>query len=129
MDDAGLSLESTLHAMGRRARAAADALRLASPEVRTAAIQGMAAAIRQDAAAILAANRADVEAARAAGLSAALVDRLALDAARIEGLATAVETIAGIPDPVGHEIARWTRPNGLDIARVRTPDRGDRHDL
>ena len=50
-----------------------------------------------------------------------MIDRLALDAKRLEGVAQAVELVADIPDPVGAEIARWTRPNGLDIARVRTP--------
>ena len=121
MDDGAFSLDRTLHAMGLRAREGAQALRLGSAETRTAAIRAMAAAVREDAAAILAANETDVSAARAAGLSPALIDRLALDGARIEALARALETIAAIPDPVGQEMARWRRPNGLDIARVRTP--------
>jgi glutamate-5-semialdehyde dehydrogenase len=81
----------------------------------------MATAVRAQAPEILAANARDVDAARAAGLAAPMVDRLLLDDARLEGVARALETIAAIPDPVGQEIARWTRPNGLDIARVRTP--------
>jgi glutamate-5-semialdehyde dehydrogenase len=121
MDDAGFSLEATLSAMGRRAREGADALRLAGPDQRTGAILGMAGAIREDATAILAANQGDVDKARAAGLSAAMVDRLALNPDRVDALAKALEAIAAIPDPVGQEMARWTRPNGLDIARVRTP--------
>lgn len=121
MDDAGVTLQAEMGAMGRAAREAAVALRLASAEQRTAAISAMAGAVRADAGAILAANAKDVAAARAAGLSEAMVDRLVLDEARLEGVAQALETVAAIPDPVGAETARWTRPNGLDIARVRTP--------
>ena len=121
MDDAGLGLRSTLLDMGRKARAGADALRLASAETRTAALTAMAARIRAHSAAIEAANAVDMQAAREAGLSAAMLDRLALNPARIEAIAAAVEAIAAIPDPIGRETARWTRPNGLDIARVAVP--------
>ncbi|THD78035.1 MAG: glutamate-5-semialdehyde dehydrogenase [Phenylobacterium sp.] len=121
MDDAGASLQAEMSAMGRAATAAAQALRLAEPAARTRAIAAMAAAVRAAAPEILAANARDVVAAQAAGLTAPMVDRLLLDAARLEGLAQALETVAAIPDPVGVEIGRWTRPNGLDIARVRTP--------
>jgi glutamate-5-semialdehyde dehydrogenase len=121
MDDAGLGLRSTMLDMGRKARAGADALRLVSAETRTAALIGMAAHIRARAALIEAANANDLDAARAAGLSAAMLDRLSLDAARIDAIAAAVEAIAASPDPVGAEGERWTRPNGLDIARVSTP--------
>jgi glutamate-5-semialdehyde dehydrogenase len=81
----------------------------------------MAAAVRDQADASLAANARDVAAARAAGLAPAMVDRLLLDEARLEGVAQALETVAAIPDPVGAETERWTRPNGLDIARVTVP--------
>ncbi|HTU10097.1 MAG TPA: glutamate-5-semialdehyde dehydrogenase [Allosphingosinicella sp.] len=101
--------------LGPKARAAAKALREASAETRTAAIRCMAAQIRARAGAILAANAGDVAAATR------LVDRLRLDPARLEGIAAGVDQIAGLPDPVGAEMARWRRPNGLDIARVRTP--------
>ena len=121
MDDAGQTLRGRMLAMGRAARDGARALRLASAEQRTAAITAMAAAIREGAGSILAANARDLTAARAAGVSGPMLDRLALDEARVEDLAEAIETVAAIPDPVGAEIARWTRPNGLDIARVRTP--------
>ena len=121
MDGAGQDLRATMTAMGAAARAGARALRLASSEQRTAAIAAMAAAIRADAAAILAANAQDLAKARANGLSGPMLDRLALDPARLEAMAAEVETVAAIPDPLGTEIARWTRPNGLDIARVRTP--------
>jgi len=107
--------------MGRRARAAADALRATTPEARTDALTSLAAGLRAAEAEILAANARDIDNARASGLSEALIDRLALTPARVEGMAVAVETIAAQPDPVGAEMARWTPSNGLDIARVRTP--------
>jgi len=121
MDDAGASLQAEMSAMGRAARAAARTLRLADAATRTRAIAAMARAVRAEAGAILAANARDVAAAETSGLAPAMVDRLLLDEARLEGVARALETIAEIPDPVGAEIARWGRPNGLDIARVRTP--------
>jgi len=121
MDDAGASLQAEMSAMGRAAKAAARALRLADAATRTRAIAAMARAVRAAAPAILAANARDVTAAKAAGTAPALVDRLLLDEGRLDAVAAALETIAAIPDPVGEEIARWTRPNGLDIARVRTP--------
>ncbi len=107
--------------MGRAARDGARALRLATADQRTAAIRAMADAVRASAADILAANAQDLGKARAAGISGPMLDRLMLDAARVEGLAQALTDVAAIPDPVGAEISRWTRPNGLDIARVRTP--------
>jgi glutamate-5-semialdehyde dehydrogenase len=121
MDDAALGLRSALLDMGRKARAGAEALRLASAATRTAALTGMAGRIRAHADAILAANAADMLAAREASLSAAMLDRLALTPARIAAISEAVEAIAAIPDPVGLEGERWTRPNGLDITRVSVP--------
>ncbi len=107
--------------MGSRARAAAEPLRLAGAEVRSAALKAIAAAIRERADDILAANLRDLDRARTAGLSEALQDRLALTPACIAFIAQAVDEVAAFPDPLGVETARWTRPNGLDIARVRTP--------
>jgi glutamate-5-semialdehyde dehydrogenase len=121
MDDAGQTLRGRMQAMGRAARDGARALRLATADQRTAAIRAMADAVRASAADILAANAQDLGKARAAGISGPMLDRLMLDAARVEGLAQALTDVAAIPDPVGAEISRWTRPNGLDIARVRTP--------
>ena len=107
--------------MGRRARAAAAALRATTPDARTEALMRLAKGLRAAEVEILAANARDITNARASGLSEALIDRLALTPARVEGMAVAVETIAVQPDPVGAEMARWTPANGLDIARVRTP--------
>jgi glutamate-5-semialdehyde dehydrogenase len=81
----------------------------------------MAKHLRASASKVLAANALDLAAGQAAGLSAALLDRLRLDESRLEGVAASLEVVAAIPDPLGVEIGRWTRPNGLDIARVRTP--------
>jgi glutamate-5-semialdehyde dehydrogenase len=121
MNDAGVSLQTTMLAMGEAARAGARALRLASAQQRTAALQAMATAIREDAAEILAANAGDLDQAKANGVPGPMLDRLMLDTARLEAVAVGVETVAAIPDPLGVATARWTRPNGLDIARVRTP--------
>ena len=70
---------------------------------------------------LLAANAKDMAAAQERGLRASLLDRLALDAVRVEAMAAGLEAVAGLEDPVGAELARWQRPNGLDIARVRVP--------
>jgi glutamate-5-semialdehyde dehydrogenase len=115
------ALELEMLAMGRNARAAARTLALAGAETRTRAIAGMARALRARSEQVLKANAADLEDARSAGMAAAMMDRLALDPARLEGVAAALEAIAAIADPVGVETARWTPANGLDIARVRTP--------
>src|SRR4051812_22421496 len=104
-----------MDAMGRKARAAARVLRSAPAETRSAAIRAVAGRIRAHAAEILEANRRDV------AQASRLVDRLRLDEGRLEAIAAAVEQIAALPDPLGEEMARWTRPNGLDFARVRTP--------
>lgn len=114
-------LETQMLAMGARARAAAKAAREASADTRTAALAAIAAAIRADAPAILAANAQDMAKGEADGLSAPMLDRLKLDPARIEAIAAGVDAIAAQADPLGEELARWTRPNGLDIARIRIP--------
>ena len=114
-------LDARMKAMGQRARAAADAVRMAPAEVRSAALTATAAAIRERADAILEANVRDIDRARTNGMAEAQIDRLALTPARIEAMAAAVDEVAAFPDPLDAETARWTRPNGLDFARVRTP--------
>src|SRR3981189_1134820 len=121
MDDAGASLPAQMSAMGRSGRAAAVTLRLADAATRTRAIAAMADAVRADAQTILDANARDVAEAKAAGMAPAMIDRLLLDEARVEAMAKGLETVAAIRDPLGAETDRWDRPNGLDIARVRTP--------
>jgi glutamate-5-semialdehyde dehydrogenase len=108
-------LQDEMRAMGQAARHAALALAVASAQQRSAGIRAMAARLREAESAILKANAADMAEAKDHQ------DRLLLDAARVEAIASSLEEIAEIPDPVGTEVARWVRPNGLDIARVRTP--------
>ncbi len=115
------SLESQMLQAGARARAAASALAQAPSDARTAALNGMARNLRAARDAILAANADDVARAKAIGRDAAFIDRLALSPERLEAIAAGVETIAALPDPVGATTDDWTRPNGLRIARVRTP--------
>ena len=100
-------LAETMLDMGRRARAASRKLGQMTPADRTRGLTAVAGAIRADAAKILAANEQDMEAAREKGLDAAMLDRLALDTARLEGIASSVEAVAGLPDPIGKELARW----------------------
>ena len=107
--------------MGAAARAALPALAAAPMAQKNVALLAAAAAMRAGAAEILAANERDLVAARAAGLSPAMLDRLALDAKRLEGLAQGLEQVAALPDPVGAIIGEWTRPNGLHFQRVRVP--------
>ncbi|MGB8366132.1 MAG: glutamate-5-semialdehyde dehydrogenase, partial [Rhizomicrobium sp.] len=124
----GLNIESPhatiaeeLLRMGKDARVAASLLRQTPRELKDAALRAAARALRTRATAVLAANEEDMRAARAHGLSGALLDRLLLDEKRIEAIAKGVEDVALLADPVGRSLARWTRPNGLDIERVVTP--------
>jgi glutamate-5-semialdehyde dehydrogenase len=115
------TLAAEMQAIGVAARGAARAMREASDAAKTKALRVAAAAIRANEAAILEANRGDIEAARANNMAAPMVDRLTLNVARIEAMARGIEVVADLPDPVGRELARWSRPNGLDIVRVATP--------
>ena len=114
-------LEALLDAMGRAAVEAARVLSLADTEQKDAALRSAAAALRRREAAILDANARDLESARDAGLGAAMLDRLALDPARLVSIAASVEQVAELPDPIGTVLSEWTRPNGLRIQRVRVP--------
>jgi len=107
--------------LGRAARQAAKALALAPTQQKNDALMAMAAKIRRSAADILSENLRDLETARAKELKGSFVDRLTLNEARLEAMAKGLEEIAALPDPVGQVISRWTRPNGLEISRVRVP--------
>jgi glutamate-5-semialdehyde dehydrogenase len=120
-EPSALDIAALMDRLGREAAAAASVLALASTATKNAALAEIAVSLRERAPELLAANAKDLEAARAKGLSGAMLDRLALDAARIESMARGVEDIAALADPIGATIAQWTRPNGLDIARVRVP--------
>ena len=107
--------------LGRRAREAASELALCPGSQRNQALQAAADSIRDSADAILDANQADMAAAEKRGLSAPLLDRLALNPERLESMATGLETVVELPDPVGRVLAEWDRPNGLHIQRVAVP--------
>jgi glutamate-5-semialdehyde dehydrogenase len=115
------ALAGTMLAMGEGARAASAGMAKAGPMMRTAALKAMAAQIRARAPAILEANAKDMAAGRDKGLTGAMLDRLELTPERIEAMAKGVEEVAGVADPVGTVLASWTRPNGLEISRVRGP--------
>ena len=112
---------AAMRALGLAAREAAGALAQASSEAKNAALVAAGREIRAQTAAILLANERDLKDARSAGVSAAFLDRLLLDPQRIEAIAKGLEVVAGLADPVGAVLARWTRPNGLRIERVRVP--------
>ena len=114
-------LAALLDTMGRAAVDAARVLALAGTAQKDAALRAAAAALRRRESAILDANARDLESAREAGLGAAMLDRLALDPARLVSIAASVEQVAELPDPIGTVLAQWTRPNGLRIQRVRVP--------
>ena len=114
-------IAALMRGLGQSARAAARALALAAPQVKTAALHAAAASLRARRDDILAANALDVAAARARGTAGSFIDRLLLDGGRIEAMAQGVDDIAALPDPVGRVLASFERPNGLRIERVATP--------
>jgi len=114
-------LSRVMSDIGQRARGAAGVLAGAPTSVKDQALRSASASLRQSVGAILKANAADMTAAKQRGLEGAMLDRLALDEKRVNAMAAGLETIAEQADPVGEEMARWQRPNGLDIARIRVP--------
>lgn len=107
--------------LGKRARAAVHELGQADSERKNKALHAAAAALREQTDNLLAANAEDMAAAEARNIAASLLDRLKLDAGRIDAMAAGLEQIADLPDPVGEVLADWDRPNGLNISRVRVP--------
>jgi glutamate-5-semialdehyde dehydrogenase len=104
-----------------RARSASRALAACDTATKNAALRAIAAALRAREEEILAANELDLQAGREANIGAALLDRLRLDAERLEGIAAAVEAVAALGDPVGEVIDGQRLPNGLDVRKVRVP--------
>ena len=119
-DHAGL-MQDTMHQIGRRARAAARVLALATGRQKDTALAAMADAIRSSRAAILAANAEDRSEAKSSGATVAFLDRLALDDKRLAAMADGLDVVRALADPVGKVTERWTRPNGMTIERVRVP--------
>ncbi len=114
-------MSRTMQEMGARARAAASVLAQATPETKAQALEAAASALWEARADVIAANARDMEAGRAKGLSAAMLDRLLLDEGRVQGICDSLRAVAAQPDPVGQVITEWDRPSGLHIQRVRTP--------
>lgn len=119
--EAVVDVAALMQDMGDRARQAARDIALASTDTKNAALAAIAAGIRARTEDVLAANARDLAGMRQRDVTPAYQERATLNPERVEAIAKAVEDIAALPDPVGDEIARWDRPNGLDIARVRTP--------
>ncbi|WP_018351480.1 glutamate-5-semialdehyde dehydrogenase [Longispora albida] len=105
----------------RAARKAAATLAITPRAAKDAALHGMAVALLNSTKKILAANEQDLAAGRAAGFDPALLDRLALNETRIEGIAAGLRTVAGLPDPVGEVVRGSTLPNGLELRQLRVP--------
>lgn len=116
-----LAVADLMAELGRKARAAAGPLAIASAERKHAALIAMADALLRRKELILNANVLDVAAAEAAGTAASFIDRLKLDETRIRTMADGIRAIAALRDPVGEVMTEWDRPNGLHIERVRTP--------
>ena len=114
-------LASHCRDIASRARAAAIDLAAIPGARKAACLRAAATQIRADVDAILAANALDVAAAPGFGLTAAAIDRLTLDAKRVEGIAAGVEAVADLPDPVGEVLEETTRPNGLVVKKIRVP--------
>ncbi|WP_283138276.1 glutamate-5-semialdehyde dehydrogenase [Rhizohabitans arisaemae] len=107
--------------VARRSRAAAAALAPLARAPKDAALRAVADALVERAAEIVTANQADVARAREGGVAEAMIDRLRLDAGRIEAIADAVRHVAGLPDPVGEVVRGSTLPNGLELRQIRVP--------
>jgi glutamate-5-semialdehyde dehydrogenase len=116
-----LELEPYMAAVGQAARAASGALAAAPTAAKNAALLGVARRIRAARAALQAANALDVEAAKAAGLAAPMVDRLRLGPGEIEQMAEGAEQIAALPDPIGEITELRRRPSGIAVGRMRVP--------
>jgi glutamate-5-semialdehyde dehydrogenase len=115
------AIQESILQMGRQARAAAYRLAQLSSDEKNGILRAMASSIRNNAATLMQANDKDLAAGVEKGLSAAMLDRLRLDEARIEAMATGIDQVATLPDPVGQVMDAWERPNGIRIEQVRVP--------
>lgn len=121
MDDKEPTLQQEMEALGAKARVAYRIMAEATPEQKNKALKEAAAALRAQTKHILAENQKDMAQAKAKGLDAAMLDRLLLSDTRIDAIAKGLEEIAALEDPVGKNLARWQRPNGMVINRVSVP--------
>ena len=116
-----MTLEAQILSQLKKAREASRSLALCSTDRKNATLLSLAKALRANAGAILEANRKDLEVAKNSGQMGAFLERLTLNDARIAAMAKSVEEVAALPDPVGEVIESWSRPNGLQIQKVRVP--------
>jgi glutamate-5-semialdehyde dehydrogenase len=114
-------VEAAVHSIADRSRHASRSMARANRAWKDKGLRAIGAALLESKARILAANAKDVEAGRANGTSAALLDRLTLNDARIDALAAALENLAGLPDPVGNVVRGQTLPNGLRLRQINVP--------
>ncbi len=114
-------MNTSILEMGGKAKAAAKILALASTEQKNNALLAMAAQIRKNSAALIVENQKDLSAATEKNLKQAFVDRLSLNLGRIEAMAKGLEDVAALSDPVARVLAKWVRPNGMEISRVSVP--------
>ncbi|OAN36178.1 glutamate-5-semialdehyde dehydrogenase [Mycolicibacterium iranicum] len=114
-------LREQVHDAARRARAAARGLATLSTDTKNRALRTAADHVLMNTRAVLEANEADLDAARAAGTPAAMLDRLALTPNRVEGIADGLRQVAGLPDPIGEVLRGRTLPNGLQLRQQRVP--------
>ena len=116
-----MELEADIRKIAGNARSAAAALAVVSTDRKNRLLQDMARALQDREAEIISENRKDLDRAKANGLSAAMIDRLAITPASIVAMARGLLEIAGLEDPVGAIAGTWIRPNGLQVSRVRIP--------
>ena len=116
-----MDIQSYMHSVGRAARAASRDMAKAETAAKNRALLSMADAIERDIARLLDANRKDVEAAKAKGLEAAMIDRLTLSPKSVASMAQGLREIAALPDPVGEISAMSYRPSGIQVGRMRVP--------
>lgn len=121
MTEQQTDVTAAVHAIADRAREAARQVAAANRASKDRALLAVGAALVANSSAVLAANALDVEAGQANGTSAALLDRLSLTEERIEGLATALQNLAGLPDPVGSVERGQTLPNGVRMRQIHVP--------
>ena len=114
-------LRREVHDAARRARVASRVLALLPTVAKDQALKSAATALVANTERILAANAEDLKTARDAGTSKAMLDRLALDPTRVEGIAAGLSQVAGLPDPVGEVLRGYTLPNGLQLRQQRVP--------
>lgn len=116
-----MTLSEQILDLGKRARAASRVLARATTEQKNLALQAMADEIEARSELLVAANEKDVTKAKGAGLSSAMIDRLTLTPKRVQAMAQGIREVVSLPDPVGESIREWTRPNGIQIKKVRVP--------